>query len=364
MILVLNAGSSSLRFALFEGERIEGGTIDRIPPGGQQGALVRVLDSLQPHGGVAGIAAVGHRLVHGGSSFTGPTILDDRALAELHRLAQLDPDHLPAEIALVEALRARTPAMPQVGCFDTAFHAGIPRVARLLAIPRRFDAQGVRRYGFHGLSYQFVVEELGRVAAGAAQGRVVIAHLGSGSSLAAVRAGRCVDTTMGFTPNSGVLMGTRSGDLDAGLLIYLLRAEKLTVDELDAMLSKESGLLGVSGTSADMRDLLGGEATDGAAADAVGLYCHHVRKAIGALATTLDGLDTLVFTGGIGENAAVVRSRICEGLGHLGVRLDSERNGASAAVVSTDLSPVMVRVVRTDEERIIARDTLAVLNRR
>jgi acetate kinase len=364
MILVLNAGSSSLRFALFEGERIAGGTIDRIPPGGQQGALGRVLDSLEPHGGVAGIAAVGHRLVHGGSSFTGPTILDDRALAELHRLAQLDPDHLPAEIALVEALRARAPATPQVGCFDTAFHAGIPRVARLLAIPRRFDAQGVRRYGFHGLSYQFVVEELGRVAAGAAQGRVVIAHLGSGSSLAAVRAGQCVDTTMGFTPNSGVPMGTRSGDLDAGLLIYLLRAEKLTADELDAMLSKESGLLGVSGTSADMRDLLAREATDGAAADAVGLYCHHVRKAIGALATTLDGLDMLVFAGGIGENAAVVRSRICEGLGHLGVRLDSERNGASAPVVSTDLSPVMVRVVRTDEERIIARDTLAVLNRR
>ena len=364
MILVLNAGSSSLKFALFEGGRIAGDTIDRIPPGGQQGALVRVLDGLEPHGGIARVAAIGHRLVHGGSSFTAPTILDDHVLAELHRLAQLDPDHLPAEIALVEALRARTPATPQVGCFDTAFHAGIPRVARLLAIPRRFEQRGIRRFGFHGLSYQFVVEELGRVEGAAAQGRVVIAHLGSGSSLAAVRAGKCVDTTMGFTPNSGVPMGTRSGDLDAGLVIHLLRAEKLTVDQLDAMLSKESGLLGVSGTSADMRELLSREANDAAAADAVGLYCHQVRKAIGALATTLDGLDMLVFTGGIGENAALVRARICGGLGHLGVRIDTERNGASAPLVSTDASPVMVRVVHTDEERIIARDTQAVLNRR
>ena len=364
MILVLNAGSSSLRFALFEGARVAGGSIERVHPGDQQSALGQVLEHLEPHGGLAGVAAVGHRLVHGGPSLTGPTILDDDALAELRRLAQLDPDHLPAEISLVDAMRARAPAMPQVGCFDTAFHAGIPRVARLLAIPRRFERQGVRRYGFHGLSYQFVLEEVGRLAGEAAHGRVVIAHLGSGSSLAAVLGGTCVDTTMGFTPNSGVPMGTRSGDLDAGLLVYLLRAEKLTVDQLDAMLSKESGLLGVSGSTADMRDLLEREGTDGGAADAVALYCHQVRKAIGALATTLDGLDMLVFTGGIGENAAAVRARVCEGLGHLGVRLDTGRNAASTPVVSTDSSRVVVRVVRTDEERIIARETLGMLSRR
>jgi acetate kinase len=362
-VLVLNAGSSSLKLALYDGDaRLTRGTVDRIAPGDAAGALDSVLERLEPHGGLKALAAVGHRIVHGGATFTAPTRLDDRALDELRRLEPLDPDHLPAELAIVRALRDRAPDLPQIGCFDTAFHATTPRVARLLAIPRRFEARGVRRYGFHGLSYQFQLEELARVGGpAAARGRVVMAHLGSGSSLAATRDGQCVDTTMGFTPNSGVPMATRSGDIDAGLVAFLLRDEGLTAAALDAMLTRESGLFGVSGVSADMRDLLAREATDAACADAVALYCHGIRKAIGALAATVDGLDTLVFAAGIGENAPVVRARVCAGLAHLGVVLDDARNAASAAVISADTSACTVRIVRTDEEIIIARETLRLL---
>jgi acetate kinase len=238
----------------------------------------------------------------------------------------------------------------------------MPRVARLLPVPRRFEARGMRRYGFHGLSYQYLSEELARVAgAGAAAGRVVMAHLGSGTSLAAMHEGRCLETTMSFTPNSGVPMGTRSGDLDPGVVLRLLRSEGLGVEGVDDLLSRRSGLLGVSETSSDMRDLLAREATDERAAEAVELYCYQCRKAVGALAAVLGGLDTLVFAGGIGENAPAVRARIAKGLGHLGVRLDPARNDAGAAVVSVDTSPCVVRVVHTDEEAIIARETLRLL---
>lgn len=362
-VLVLNAGSSSLKFGLFEGQaRVARGSLDRLAPGDAAGALAKVLEPLEPHGGLQGVAAVGHRIVHGGSAFTAPALLDDRALATLHGLEPLDPDHLPAELRIVKAVRERAPELPQVGCFDTAFHASMPRVARLLAIPRRFEALGVRRYGFHGLSYQFQLEELARVGGpAAANGRVVMAHLGSGSSLAATRDGRCVDTTMGFTPNSGVPMGTRSGDVDAGLVAYLLREGALDARGLDRLLSKESGLLGVSGVSADMRDLLAREARDPACADAVALYCASVRKAIGALAATLDGLDTLVFAAGVGENAPVVRARVCAGLGHLGVVLDEGRNASSDPVISAPGSACVVRIVHTDEEVIVARDTAALV---
>jgi acetate kinase len=359
-ILVLNAGSSSLKFALFDGEaRIDRGTIERIGPGDAAAALGAVLERLAPHGGTKALAAVGHRIVHGGSAFTAPTRLDDRALEQLHGLEPLDPDHLPAELAIVQALRVRAPELPQVACFDTAFHASMPRVARLLAIPRRFEARGVRRYGFHGLSYQYQLEQLARVGGeAAARGRVVLSHLGAGSSLAAVRGGKCVDTTMGFTPNSGIPMSTRSGDVDAGLAAHLLRAEGLTAERLDTMLSKESGLLGLSGMSGDMRDLLARAASEPACADAVALYCASVRKAIGALAATIDGLDTLVFAAGIGENSPVVRARVCAGLAHLGVVVDDARNAASVDVISADGSPCTVRIVHTDEEAIIARETL------
>ncbi len=362
-VLVLNAGSSSLKYALFEGnERVDRGAVDRMAPGDAAGALGTVLERLAPHGGVKGLAAVGHRIVPGGSELTAPKRLAERPREALHRLEPVDPDHLPAELAIVQAVRARAPGLPQVGCFDTAFHASLPRVARLLGIPRRYEARGVRRYGFHGLSYQYQLEELARVGgASAARGRVVMAHLGSGSSLAATRDGACVDTTMGFTPNSGVPMGTRSGDLDAGLLVYLLRTEGLDAETLDGMLSKESGLLGVSGQSGDMRDLLAREGSDPACADAVALYCHGVRKAIGALAAVLEGLDTLVFAGGIGENAPAVRARVCTGLSHLGVRLDQGRNARSEPVISADVSGCTVRIVHTDEEVVIARETLRIL---
>jgi acetate kinase len=364
-VLVLNAGSSSLKYALFEGDdRLEGGAVERMAPGDAARALGTVLERLAPHGGVKSLAAVGHRIVHGGSELTAPTRLDDRALERLHRLEPVDPDHLPAELAIVQAVRARAPELPQVGCFDTAFHASLPRVARLLAIPRRYEQRGVRRYGFHGLSYQYQLEELARVAGDAAtRGRVVMAHLGSGSSLAAVRDGACVDTTMSFTPNSGIPMATRSGDLDAGLLAYLMRTEAFDAAALDHMLSMESGLLGVSGVSADMRDLLAREESNPACADAVALYCHGIRKAIGGLAAVLEGLDTLVFAGGIGENSPVVRARVCAGLRHLGVTLDDARNAAGPGLISADASACTVRIVHTDEEVVIARETLRILTR-
>jgi acetate kinase len=363
-VLVLNAGSSSLKFALFAGEaRVMAGSLERLDPAAAASALGRVVERLAEHGGLDALVAVGHRVVHGGDAFVRPVRLDPQALSALHALEPLDPDHLPAELSIVRAVQELAPGLPQVACFDTAFHATLPRVARLLGIPRRFADRGIRRYGFHGLSYQFQLEELGRVAGPeVAHGRVVMAHLGSGSSLAATRAGACVETTMGFTPNSGVVMGTRSGDLDAGLLVHLLRTERLTPEALDTMLSKASGLLGVSGVSADMRDLLAREATDPASADAVALYCYSVRKAIGALATTVGGLDTLVFAAGIGENAPVVRARICAGLEHLGVRLDDARNTAGQAVISAPGGACTVRIVRTSEETIIARETLRVLS--
>jgi acetate kinase len=358
-LLALNAGSSSLKLALFADDgkgHLFAKTVERVDSAAQ--SLESALEALAPHGGFGAVRAVGHRVVHGGESFTAATLVDDGVLEELRRLAALDPDHLPAEIAVIEAVRARAPSVPQVACFDTAFHAQMPRVAKLLAIPRAYAERGVRRYGFHGLSYQYLLEELARVAgAEASRGRIVFAHLGSGASLAAVRGGSCVDTTMSFTPNSGVPMGTRSGDLDPGVLAFLARTDGLSADELDRILNKKSGLAGVSGSSGDMRDLLAREATDGGAADAVALFCYSVTKAIGALATTIEGLDTLVFSAGIGERSAVVRAKICRGLAHLGVHLDDAKNDANASIVSSPRSTCTVRVIPTDEEAIIARET-------
>ncbi len=367
-ILTLNAGSSSLRYALYEAgapaKRIASGKVERVGERAEDAAraLEEALAALRAHGGLAGVSGVGHRVVHGGDAFDRATRVTPEVLAELRQLRELDPDHLPAEIAIVEAVSARAPETPQVACFDTAFHHTMPRVARLLPIPRSYEARGMRRYGFHGLSYQFLVEELERVAGErAARGRLVLAHLGSGASLAAVLERRSVDTTMAFTPNSGVPMGTRSGDLDPGVVLRMARLDGLGPDALDAILSHRSGLLGVSETSADMRDLLAREATDARAADAVALFCRGVTKAIGALAAVLGGVDTLVFAGGIGENAAPVRARVVQTLGHLGMRLDGARNAAGAPVVSIDESACTVRVIHTDEEAIIARESSRVL---
>ena len=363
-ILTINGGSSSIKFALFQVsarlERVLDGSIERV--GTHAAAVSALMDRVEEHTRHGALAAVGHRVVHGGPKFTEPQRITADMLEELHRLSAFDPEHLPEEILLTEAFHRRFPTVPQVACFDTAFHRDLPLVARLLPIPRRYEAQGIRRYGFHGLSYAFLMEELARVAGvEAARGRVVLAHLGSGASLAAVRGGRPVDTSMSFTPTSGVPMSTRSGDLDPGLAWYLARTEGMTAKQFDAMVTSESGLLGISETSGDMRELLKCEASDMRAAEAVHLFCYQVKKWIGAFAAALGGVDTLVFSGGIGERAPAVRARVCDGLQFLGIELDEERNAASEGVISVTAGRVPVRVIRTDEERMIAKTVRRVL---
>jgi acetate kinase len=293
---------------------------------------------------------------------TAPELVTPELLDELHRLRPYDPEHLPREIELIEAFRQRHPQLPQVACFDTAFHRTMPRVAKLLPIPRRFDAKGVQRYGFHGLSYAYLMEELARLGDPAAtQGRVILAHLGNGASMAAVRDGNSIDTSMGFTPTAGLVMSTRSGDLDPGLAPYLARTEQITAKQFYEMVNQQSGLLGVSEISSDMRDLLAQEAADVRAAEAVALFCYQAKKWIGSFAAALGGLDTLVFSAGIGENCPSIRIRICDGLGFLGIELNEARNAENAAVISTDAGRVTVRVIRTDEELTIARSVCRVL---
>jgi acetate kinase len=387
-ILTVNGGSSSIKFALFEGggslSRILEGAIDRI---GLPEATFRVkgedrannlsrivaapdhtvavgvlMDWLEERSGSTALAAVGHRVVHGGPKYYKPQRITAELIQELHRLSPFDPEHLPEEILLTEAFHRRFPDLPQVACFDTAFHHDLPRVAQLLPIPRRYEGQGVRRYGFHGLSYAFLTEELVRLGDRAATtGRVILSHLGNGASLAAVRDGKSFDTSMGFTSTAGVPMSTRSGDLDPGLVWYLSRTENMGAKQFNEMVNFQSGLLGISDTSSDMRDLLDRESKDVRAAEAVALFCYQVKKWIGAFAAALGGLDTLVFAGGIGENAPTVRSRICEGLGFLGIQLEEKQNAANEGVISTASGRVAVRVIRTDEERMIAKLVCCVL---
>ena len=386
-LLTINGGSSSIKFALYQvGEPLKRrlwGKIDRIglsgtnltfndPTGNQQGshsiaasdhrsAANVLIDWLVDQDGFASVVALGHRVVHGMKHIQ-PEIVTQALLDELHRIRPYDPDHLPREIELIEAFRRRHPKLPQVACFDTAFHHTMPRVARLLPIPRRFDARGVQRYGFHGLSYAYLMEELARVAgANVALGRVILAHLGNGASLAAVQGGKSIDTSMGFTPTSGLPMSTRSGDLDPGLAPYLARTEQITAKQFYEMINHESGLLGVSEISSDMRDLLAQEAADVRAAEAVALFCYQAKKWLGAFAAVLGGLDTLVFSAGIGENCPSIRARICDGLGFLGIELNEARNAESAPLISTDAGRVAVRVIRTDEELMIARSVCRML---
>jgi acetate kinase len=380
-ILTINGGSSSIKFALYQVEeplqRGLYGMIDRIglpgsnlifhdaegkPPaslqlaaGDHKSAANFLMDWLEKEVGFECIQAAGHRVVHG-LQRTAPELVTPELLKELHRISPIDPDHLPGEIELIEALRQRQPKLQQVACFDTAFHQSMPRVAKLLPIPRRFDAQGIQRYGFHGLSYAYLMEELARLGdPTATTGRVILAHLGNGASMAAVRDGKSMDTSMGFTPTAGLVMGTRSGDLDLGVAPYLARTERMSTQEFYEMVNHKSGLLGVSETSSDMRELLQRETTDPRAAEAVALFCYQAKKWIGSFAAALGGLSTFVFAGGIGENASPVRARICEGLGHLGIELNSARNAENAAVISAEASRVTVRVIRTDEELMIAR---------
>ena len=387
-VLALNAGSSSIRFALYDmtepllrrvrgkierigipdttltvddstGRGVPSRAIDASDHGSAADTLI---DWLEEAGLLFSVKAVGHRVVHGGLRYSAPAPVDDELVQALRAISAYSPEHLPGEIALIERFRRRLAAVPHVACFDTAFHRDMPRVAQLLPIPRRLDAKGIRRFGFHGLSYAFLMEELERVAgAHAARGRVILAHLGNGSSLAAIRQGKSVDTTMAFTPAAGVPMSTRSGDLDPGLAWYLAQSENMTAGEFHRMVNHESGLLGVSETSPDMRDLLAREAADVRAAEAVALYCYQLTKSIGAFAAALGGLDTLVFSGGIGENAPVIRKRICHRLGFLGVALDDKRNTANEDAISADGGAVTVRMMRTDEEAMIARATRRIL---
>ena len=387
-ILTINGGSSSIKFALFEASdslrRILEGGIERIglpeatltvkgsdkadnfsrlvAAPNHTAAVSALMDWIEERIGGVALTAVGHRVVHGGPKYSEPQRITTEMVKELHQVEPFDPEHLPEEILLIEAFQTRFPGLAQFACFDTAFHHDLPRVARLLPIPRRYEAQGVRRYGFHGLSYAFLMEELARLAgAEAAQGRVILAHLGNGASLAAVRDGKPVDTSMGFTPTAGVPMSTRSGDLDPGLVWYLARTEKMSAKQFNEMVNSQSGLLGISETSSDMRDLLDRETQDVRAAEAVALFCYQIKKWIGAFAAALGGLDTLVFAGGIGENAPIVRARICDGLGFLGIELEEKRNAANEGVISVPASRVAVRVIRTDEERMIARSACRVL---
>ena len=386
-ILTINGGSSSIKFALYAGvkplKRGLYGTVDRIGLTGtnltfhdtdgepqtrhklaaadHKSAANSLMDWLETQIDFKSVKGVGHRVVHG-MKHTEPEIVTKKLLDELRRISPNDPDHLPREIELIEAFRQRHPKLPQLACFDTAFHQTMPRVAKLLPIPRRFDAKGIQRYGFHGLSYAYLMEELARLGDPAAtKGRVILAHLGNGASLAAVRDGKSIDTSMGFTPTAGLVMSTRSGDLDPGLAPYLARTEKMTTPQFYKMVNHESGLLGISETSSDMRDLLGQEKKDVRAAEAVASFCYQVKKWIGAYTAVLGGLDTLVFAGGIGENASIVRSRICDQLNFLGIELDESRNAENAAVISTDTSQVTARVVRTDEEQMIARSVCRLL---
>lgn len=319
-----------------------------------------LLDWLESQAGFPSVKAVGHRVVQG-MKHSEPEIVTPKLLAELRRITAYDPDHLPREISLIEAIKRRHPKLPQVACFDTAFHRTMPPVARLLPIPRRYAAKGVERYGFHGLSYAFLMEELGRLDAEAAKGRVILAHLGSGASMAAVRHGKSIDTSMGFTPAAGLVMSTRTGDLDPGLVYYLARTERMSAAGFQRMVNHESGLLGVSGTSSDLRDLCARESVDERAAGAVDLFCYQARKWIGSFAAALGGLETLVFSAGIGENAPLIRARICDGLGFLGIEIDHKRNAKNAALISPAHGRVKVRVIRTNEELMIARSVMRIL---
>jgi acetate kinase len=381
LILTLNGGSSSIRFALYEMgaslKRVLSGKIDRIDQVGatlsfrhdQEESEEKVKVSAVDHKAAAhclmdwfskrtdysSIKAIGHRVVHG-MKHTEPELVNEALLHELRTLSAYDPEHLPGEIELIEVCRERHPELLQVTCFDTAFHTTMPDVAKRIAIPRRYRSIGVQRYGFHGLSYSYLIKELKELGDPAASnGRVILAHLGNGASMTAVRDGQSIDTSMGFTPTSGLIMSTRSGDIDPGLMSYLARIESMGVSQFQQMVNHESGLLGISETSSDMRDLMVHEASDTRAAEAVESFCYQAKKGIGSYAAVLGGVDTIVFAGGIGENCPSVRSRICADLEFLGVELDETQNTANESMISTLASRVSVRVIRTDEELMIAQ---------
>ncbi|PTD27445.1 acetate/propionate family kinase [Sphingomonas fennica] len=390
-VVSLNAGSSSIKFALFtlddpsvpllaasgkiekigiepslRAQSAAGSVlVERTWPGGADLTHADLLKDLFAwaidHLGDREVVAIGHRVVHGGTQFAAPALVDDALLAELETLCPLAPLHQPHNLAAIRAVRSLRPHLPQVACFDTAFHHGKPEVASRMALPREFHDRGVRRYGFHGLSYEYIAAELGRIAPDLAAGRVIAAHLGNGASLCAMANGQSIDTTMGFTALDGLMMGTRCGSLDPGVVLYLQSELGLSVSEVEDLLYRRSGLLGVSGISSDMRTLSANESQ--AAAEAIELFVWKAAREFGAMTASLQGVDALVFTAGIGENHAGVRNGICKRLEWLGVRLDDRANEANDFRISAPESQVAVLVIPTDEERMIAMHTIAALNR-
>jgi acetate kinase len=355
-VLAVNGGSATVKSALFTfGAAPRALVRETIQKNGTTQAA-GLVDWIDRQTRAIDLVAIGHRIVHGGARYHDPQLVTATLLDDLRQLVPFAPNHLPDALALIDALSRARPHVPQFVCFDTAFHHELPEVASRLPIPRAYDEQGVRRYGFHGLSFAYLLQELATLAGPrAAAGRIVLAHLGNGSSLAAVRDGRSIDTSMGFTPIGGVVMSTRSGDLDPGVVTFIGKSDGLTVDQLEDLLSHRAGLLGISDATGDMRALLEREATDSACRLAVAIYCYQIKKCIGAFAAALGGIETLVFSGGIGEHAPAVRARVCEGLEFLGVHVDGRANATDAPVISMPDSPVAVRVIPTDEELTIAR---------
>lgn len=385
-ILTINGGSSSIKFALYsaDGSFVQSmsGKIDRIGllgsflvytkrdskevvrevPLADFRAAVETLNAfLGEQVDFNNIVAVGHRIVHG-MGRESHAMVTNELIAELKNISSVDPEHLPLEIAILETFAERHPALVQVACFDTVFHHDMPRVAKLLPIPRRYEAKGVRRYGFHGLSCAYIMEELARLDPTKAMGRTIIAHLGNGASITAIKEGKSIDTSMGFTPTGGILMSSRTGDLDPGTLLYIMKSDGLSLEMMSHLVNHESGLLGVSETTSDMHDLLEHETTDERAKETIDLFCYEAKKRIGAYAAALGGVDTLIFTGGMGENAARVRGRVCEGLDFLGITLDNTRNEVNEEVISPSSAPVCVRIIRTNEELMIARIAHGLIN--
>ena len=385
-VLTLNAGSSSLKFALFDAEGGEDagamlrGMVEEIPTrprfsasgadgvslaeeewpeaaGDFAGIVDRLIDRIEAHLDDDRLIAVGHRVVHGGPDHAKPERVTPALLAELGRLTRLAPLHEPQNIAPIRALAEARPGLTQIACFDTAFHHTMPAVATRYALPRDFEAQGIRRYGFHGLSYEYIAGQLARAASELVAGRLIVAHLGNGASLCALKAGKSVDTTMGFSTLDGLVMGTRPGSLDPGVILHLLKERGMTADGIEDLLYRRSGLLGVSGgLSSDMRVLLGSD--DPRAAEAVELFAYRIAREAGALASSLGGLDGFVFTGGIGEHSSAVRALVCARLDWLGLKIDAEANERGDGMISAPQSPVELRVIATDEERMIASHVL------
>ena len=386
LLLTINTGSSSLKAALYEvgitpqrrlsfdvscigtqAARVRivgGGAVSERgePVSDHSGALAALMDWVGDEGYAPHLRGIGHRVVHGGPRYSEPQRVTSELIETLRRLIPIDPMHLPQAIGAIEAAQHAYPHIPQVACFDTAFHRQMPAVAQMYPLPGEIVGDTIIRYGFHGLSYEYILRALGQIDPQAAAGRIIIAHLGNGASMAAIRDGRDMDTTMGFSPTGGLVMGTRSGDLDPGVILYLMQGLGMTPAQVNDLLNKRSGLMGVSGKTSDMASLLSVGATDERAREAVDLFCYSARKHVGALAAVLGGLDTLIFTGGIGEHAGPVRAEICGDLGYLGLLVDPEENQRNAEIISSEESRVTVRVMKTDEDQMIALHTQRVLS--